>query len=100
MQSDPANVELIAGRYRLLRRLAAGSSGEVFVAQDESTDQQVALKRQLPQANSRFGGVSFMREYYALSGLRHPRIIEVYDYGLDGPYHYYTMELLDGHDLN
>jgi len=41
----------------------------------------------------------FRHEFFTLAGLRHPRIIEVYDYGLDGPVPYYTMELLDGSDL-
>jgi tetratricopeptide (TPR) repeat protein len=91
-------LERVAGRYRLLRRLARGSSGEVFVAQDESTGQQVALKRQLQRTKA--GALSFMREYHALSSLRHPRIIEVYDYGVDGAAPFYTMELLHGHDLN
>ena len=92
--------EMIAGRYRVLRQLARGSSGQVFVVNDESTGQEVALKRQLPQRHSKAGALSFMREYHALSGLRHPRIIEVYDYGVDGDAPYYTMELLHGHDLN
>jgi tetratricopeptide (TPR) repeat protein len=92
--------ELISGRYRVLRRLARGSSGEVFLVEDESTGQQVALKRQLPQQRSRAGALSFMREYHALSGLKHPRIIEVYDYGVDGAAPFYTMELLQGHDLS
>jgi hypothetical protein len=34
-----------------------------------------------------------------LARLRHPSIIEVYDYGLDEGGPYYTMELLDGLDL-
>src|SRR6185312_10201016 len=90
---------VIAGRYRVLRRLARGGSGEVFGVQDESTGQEVALKRHLGHAVGRADMLSFMREYHALSGLRHPRIIEVYDYGMDGDAPYYTMELLRGHDL-
>jgi len=35
----------------------------------------------------------------SLSQLAHPRIIEVYDYGLERRSPYYTMELLDGEDL-
>jgi tetratricopeptide (TPR) repeat protein len=41
-----------------------------------------------------------MREYHALSELRHPRIIDVYDYGVERDVPYYTMELLDGADLH
>ena len=91
---------LVAGRFRLTRKLARGGSAEVFAAIDRSTGQRVALKRMLG-AGGRHGAVArFMREYYALSELRHPRIIEVYDYGVEGGDPYYTMELLDGHDLN
>ncbi|HTU59453.1 MAG TPA: serine/threonine-protein kinase, partial [Polyangiales bacterium] len=99
MEPDSSTTELIAGRYRLLRQLARGSSGEVFVARDESTGQEVALKRQLSRQR-RSAALSFMREYHALSGLKHPRIIEVYDYGVDGQTAFYTMELLHGHDLS
>ena len=41
----------------------------------------------------------FEREYHTLVRLKHPRIIEVYDYGLTDQGPYYTMELLDGQDL-
>ncbi len=92
--------EVVAGRYRLTRRLARGGMGEVFVALDQSTGAKVALKRMLPAAlEQRSLVVHFMREYHALSELRHPRIIEVYDYGVDKTAPYYTMELLDGQDL-
>ena len=41
----------------------------------------------------------FEREFHALAQLSHPRVIEVYDYGVDETGPYYTMELLDGGDL-
>jgi serine/threonine protein kinase len=41
----------------------------------------------------------FEREYRTLVRLKHPRIIEVYDFGVTPAGPYYTMELLDGHDL-
>jgi tetratricopeptide (TPR) repeat protein len=92
--------EIVAGRYRLTRKLARGGMGEVFSAIDQSTDRKVALKRMLPDAlQQRSLVVHFMREYHALAELRHPRIIEVYDYGVDRDVPYYTMELLDGQDL-
>lgn len=92
---------LIAGRYLLARSLGRGSSAEVFVARDEAMGRLVALKRQLPQQQGRkAGAMNLLREYHALSGLRHPRIIEVYDCGMDGATPYYTMELLDGQDLS
>src|SRR5262249_28731292 len=41
----------------------------------------------------------FQGEFHALAQLAHPRVIEVYDYGVDEAGPYYTMELLDGGDL-
>jgi hypothetical protein len=92
--------EVVAGRYELTQRLARGGMGEVHAALDRSTGKAVALKRLRPEALVQRGVVvHFMREYHALSELRHPRIIEVYDYGVDREVPYYTMELLDGQDL-
>ncbi|HEX7478670.1 MAG TPA: AAA family ATPase [Polyangiales bacterium] len=98
--SVPAAVSLVDGRYRVTRRLARGAMGEVYAATDESTARVVAVKRMLPEALGT-GGASayFSHEYHALAELRHPRIIEVYDYGIDAGVPYYTMELLDGQDL-
>ena len=104
LQRPEASPELVAGRYRLQRLLARGGMGEVFSALDLSTGSAVALKRMRPELQQqRSLVIHFMREYHALSELRHPRIIEVYDYGLElgtstrAPY--FTMELLDGRDL-
>ncbi|HMJ14336.1 MAG TPA: protein kinase [Polyangiaceae bacterium] len=90
--------ESIAGRYRVERRLASGGMGEVLVVMDESIRQRVALKRLLEGHRPRVASM-FEREYHALASLRHPRIIEVFEYGVDRGRPYYTMELLDGQDL-
>jgi hypothetical protein len=100
-QTQSGEGQLVAGRYRLQKRLARGGAGEVFAARDESTARVVALKRMLAGAQaSKAQSLSFMREYHLLAQLRHPRIIEVFDYGLDRGAPYYTMELLDGQDLS
>ncbi|HKP60444.1 MAG TPA: protein kinase [Polyangiales bacterium] len=92
--------EIVAGRYRLHQKLARGGMGEVFAAVDQSSGASIALKRLLSDSQQRRTlEVHFMREYHALSELRHPRIIEVYDYGIDRGAPFYTMELLDGEDL-
>ena len=36
--------ELFEGRYRLLRKLGTGSTGKVYLAQDELNAQKVAIK--------------------------------------------------------
>lgn len=99
MSAQDAHSQLVAGRFQLTRRLARGGSGEVYEALDQSTGEKLALKRLHAPGGTRASAANFMREYYALSELRHPGIISVCDYGVDGQTPYYTMELLDGCDL-
>jgi CBS domain-containing protein/tetratricopeptide (TPR) repeat protein len=72
--------------------------GVVFSAVDLKSAQRVAVKRLLPNPSAEVAAF-FEREYAVLSSLKHPRIIEVYEYGVDVEGAYYTMELLDGTDL-
>lgn len=88
----------IAGRYSVEAPLASGGMGSVYRVRDASTSKVVALKRLLPHASSA-GALLFRKEYHTLARLRHPSIIEVYDYGIDAQGPFYTMELLDGQDL-
>ena len=85
------------GRYRVESELARGAMGAVYRAFDTVTLREVALKRSLSTDPRSLR--MFEREYHTLVGLKHPRIIEVYDYGVDEAGAYYTMELLQGRDL-
>src|SRR6185312_11425318 len=88
----------LRSRFRLEAELARGGMGTVFSALDTATGQRVALKRLSPGAPAEARAL-FEREYCVLSSLRHPRIIEVYEYALDAEGPFYTMELLEGSDL-
>jgi len=91
----------IAGRYEIRGRLARGGMGEVFSVEDTASGKRVALKRLNERmADNPHIEQLFKLEYHTLSLLQHPHIIEVYDYGVDEDGPYYTMELLDGHDLH
>ena len=80
------------------RVLGRGGMGSVFAVVDESTGARLALKRLRADVGGRAAAL-FEREYRILAGLRHPCIVEVYDYGVDADGAYYTMELVEGHDL-
>jgi hypothetical protein len=90
---------LVAGRYRLEGRLGKGGMGTVYRAYDLTAGRHVALKRLSSDKSERRNTRMFEREFRVLSGLRHPRIIAVHDYGVDESGAYYTMDLLDGGDL-
>jgi hypothetical protein len=101
--TEPVTGGLIAQRYRLLATLGGGGMAKVYAALDTATGREIALKRPTlegsPEHQRRVADL-FSREYHAMSQLAHPRIVEVYDYGVDADGPYYTMEILEGGDLN
>ncbi len=94
--------EVIAHRYRVQHVLGHGGTSIVYRVRDDTSVREIALK----QLDISFDSVKrkraielFEREYHTLMHLSHPRVIEVYDYGIDDFGPYYTMEVLDGGDL-
>jgi Protein kinase domain/AAA ATPase domain len=91
--------DCISNRYDVRELLGRGGMGAVYRVFDRQTNREVALKRCFSAAKGDTSlAVSFEREYRTLVELAHPRIIEVYEYGLDEDGAYYTMELLGGED--
>ncbi|MGH3995132.1 MAG: serine/threonine-protein kinase, partial [Pseudonocardiaceae bacterium] len=73
---------LLAERYRLGRRIAAGGMGEVWEAADTRLDRQVAVKMLKPELS---GDGEFRLRFHAearnTASLNHPGIAAVHDYG-------------------
>src|SRR4029077_4460546 len=90
--------EIVAGRYRLDRLLGAGASGRVFLATDEVTNRQIAIKMFFA-AGARGGAAyeRFVREARLASTLRHPSLVEVYDVSVERGF--LVMEFLPGGSL-
>lgn len=109
MQSSPPHAvvgarlgsQLQQGRYEVQAVLGEGGMAQVYQALDRATGRTLALKRLRPQTGEKQAAFAalFEREFLALSELKHPRIVEVFDYHVDGDGPYYTMELLEGGDL-
>lgn len=99
----PGATRSISGRYQVHEAVGQGAMGTVWRVFDTVTRRFVALKMLTPQRGT--GPVAerlvlwFRREFSVIAGLRHPGIVEAYDYGVANGVPYYTMELLDGSDL-
>jgi len=75
---------LIAGRYRLVNRIASGGMGIVWQAWDELLQRPVALKQLRPQpglsdADAELISRRAMREARITARLHHPHAVPVYD---------------------
>jgi len=94
---------LLAGRYRLTDRIAAGGMGEVWRGEDQLLNRAVAVKL-LP--TGRAGDESFLARFRAearyAASLSHPGIARVYDYGESAEFGgaYLIMELVKGEPLS
>ena len=91
---------MLAGRYRLERRLAQGGMAEVWLATDVSLDRKVALKWLKPSlATDPVVAERFRREAIAVAGLTHPNIVAVHDVFEDQGRQAVVMQLVDGKSL-
>ena len=99
--AGPAGVRL-AGRYRLVRRIAAGAIGEVWLGLDLAAARLVAVKL-VRAEHARHGDTlaRFRAEARHAGSLSHPAVARVYDYGDgdEGGPPYLVMELVDGPSL-
>ena len=97
--TEPPLAPTWAGRYTIVRKLAEGGMGEVYIAYDEELDRRVAMKllrRAVPSAAEQ---QRMHREAQALARLSHPNVVQVYDVGHHGEQLFVTMELVVGADL-
>lgn len=93
---------LIAGRYRIEKRLARGGQAAVYLARQEPLDRPVALKVLVPPADATDAEIQrfqdrFLLEARTLATLVHPNIVVVHDYGEINPGCFYiAMEYVAG----
>ncbi len=89
---------LLEGRYRLGEVLGEGSAGIVLSAEDERLGRTVAVKV-LRGGEALADPGRFSAEARILAGLRHPKVVEVLDYGVFQDAPFLVMELLPGGSL-
>jgi hypothetical protein len=104
MTSTIAPEIVLAGRYRLVHRLASGGMGHVWRAADEVLERPVAVKLLRSEyAEDPTFLDRFRTEARCTAALSHPGIANVFDYGeVDGPDStaYLVMELVEGAPLS
>lgn len=92
---------LLAGRYRLDRRLGEGGMGTVYAARDIRGNRDAAVKViRAEHLTDRTAVARFRREARLTARLGHPNAVAVYDYGELRPGGaFLVMELLSGGSL-
>jgi serine/threonine protein kinase len=88
------------GKYRILEPLGRGGMAQVYKAYHPQLDRYVAIKVlrsdlvEDPEFLARF-----QREARAVAALRHPHIVQIFDFDVHDDLYYMVMELLEGDTL-
>ncbi len=84
-----------------MAELGHGGMSVVYRAHDRLLDRDVALKLLKLSEEEPRNLLFLQQEFRAMVRLRHPRLVQVFDYGiLENGSSYFTMELLVGEDLS
>ncbi|HEU4727228.1 MAG TPA: serine/threonine-protein kinase, partial [Kofleriaceae bacterium] len=92
----------LVGSYRVVRKIGEGGMGTVYLAEHTLLGRPAALKVLLREMSHREDLVTrFFNEARAATSVKHPGIVEIYDFGYhtDGSA-YIVMELLEGESLS
>ncbi|MBI2388762.1 MAG: protein kinase [Deltaproteobacteria bacterium] len=96
--------DVLDGKYRIVGNLGSGGMGTVYAARRLALGDVVALKTLLPGIDGVEARRRFLREAQAAASIRHPNVVQVFDFGnaavgggVSAPY--LVMELVEGPTL-
>ncbi len=102
--ADPLVGTVVDGRYQVIAKLAEGGMGRVYRAHHRTANRTVALKVLMGDcdpAHREVREARFIREAQVISGLAHPNVVQVYDFGvLPNGELFYVMEFIAGEPLS
>ena len=103
MSSDDMLGRMVLGRYRIVRALARGGMGMIYLGRVEGAAgfaKPVVVKTVIPHlsADSHMGAM-LIREARILSNLQHPNIVAVLDFGQVGDAYVMVLEYVHGYHL-
>ncbi|MEQ9496916.1 MAG: serine/threonine-protein kinase [Deltaproteobacteria bacterium] len=96
--------QLLAGKYKIIKKIGEGGMGSVYIATQEPIDRKVAVKVLLGKlAEDEIAVKRFEQEARAISKMQHPNTVTIYDFGHtaeeDDERLYIVMEYLKGRTL-
>src|SRR5512136_833592 len=92
---------MFGGRYRIEEKLAEGGMATVYKAHDPNLRRTVAIKLIHPHLSTDPEFVRrFEQEASSVAQLRHPNIIQVYDFSQEAGVYYMVLEYVSGQTLH
>ena len=92
--------KVLGGRYQIEALLGQGGMSAVYRAKDPNLQRTVAIKLIHPHLSDNLEFVQrFESEATAIARLRHPNIVQVFDFNHDGDLYYMVLEFVAGETL-
>jgi len=92
--------EQILGRYIIEDLIARGSMSDIYRAHDPYLGRSVAIKKlRATLSDAKEERARFERGARAIASLRHPHIVQIYDFDIENRHPYMVMEYIAGHSL-
>ncbi|MEZ4454660.1 MAG: serine/threonine-protein kinase [Nannocystaceae bacterium] len=99
-ERDPLLGSVVAGRFKLVRRLASTEMSVVYCAQGQGEEEHDVVALKLLHAATDEKAERCLREARAMSRVRNPHVVQALEYGrIPGQYVFIVMEYLDGESL-
>ncbi|MBL4849133.1 MAG: serine/threonine protein kinase, partial [Planctomycetes bacterium] len=95
MGSPPKRI----GRYEVVRELARGGMGVVYLARHAELGREVALKVMRGSAADKGMVQRFITEAQTVAQLDHPNVVRVHEVGKEGEDPFLVMDLIEGESL-
>jgi serine/threonine protein kinase len=93
----------LLGSYELIRAIGSGGMGVVYEARHVTLGRRVAIKvlhtRAVDAATASVLSARFLREGRAAAQVRHPHVVDVFDFGVQEGTAFLVMELVQGETL-
>lgn len=89
------------GRYEVQREVGRGGMGVVYEAKDPSLGRRLAVKvLTFSGRDPEEGKQRFRLEAHTVANLTHPNIVTIHDFGDEQGLYYYTMDFIEGKNLD
>ena len=95
---DPVPDDLIPG-YSIRALIGESEKAAVYLAVSDALGRDIALKVSTVESDEAGGRHLLAREYEAVSGIRHPAVVELHDYGVHAGREFLAMEYFPRGDL-
>lgn len=87
------------GHFEIIKKLASGGMGAVYLAKDRVSEQTVALKILSPEREKHIDIERFLREARIVCSLQHEGLVQGLNLGNAAGQHFFAMEYVQGESL-